>query len=202
MDASSKLKGTIAESICKIHFMELGYKVEHNGVENTLPYFTSMYKKFGLQKIIQKMPDFVATKDNISMLIEVKYRTNPNLKLLNRELIWTYRDLIFTNIDKSNFSDDIVKNWYVNDDYYRSPNNLVDEMFKIKKNKKDKKPSINHIIFYLVQNKEPYIQISSSIDFKWYDTSKEEVEKKYNRYSGISKISNEIIIPTMLNMFR
>lgn len=93
---SGVIKGRIAETIIEELFRSLGFQVFSYGMENSIPGIKDLLKgvRGDVSKNIRQMPDFVVFKDNKAHFIEVKYRTNGELKLKDIDV---YGDYPFEN---------------------------------------------------------------------------------------------------------
>jgi len=93
---SGVIKGRIAETIVEELFRSLGFQVFSYGMENSIPGIKDLLKgvRGDVSKNIRQMPDFVVFKDNQAHFIEVKYRSNGELKLKD---ITKYGDYPFEN---------------------------------------------------------------------------------------------------------
>jgi len=111
----NKILGSIAEACVEQHFSQLGYIVEKTGIENMAPHLAHLSSirelKWGsyskIREKIRYMPDFLISrihpakgdtfadtqlKENDDkfgrkevLFVEAKYRTNPNIKELEKE---------------------------------------------------------------------------------------------------------------------
>lgn len=93
---SGVIKGKIAETIVEELFRSLGFQVFSYGMENSIPGIKDLLKgvRGDVSKNIRQMPDFVVFKDNQAHFIEVKFRSNGELKLKDVE---KYGDYPFQN---------------------------------------------------------------------------------------------------------
>ncbi|WP_457562932.1 arsenate reductase ArsC [Caminibacter pacificus] len=81
----NKIKGDLAENICRVHFENMGYDVSKVGVENISSVFAHLngYEKNYIEKLkllFQRMPDLLITHNEKkeAALFEVKYNKNLN----------------------------------------------------------------------------------------------------------------------------
>jgi hypothetical protein len=73
------IKGRTAEAVVEELFHILGFEVHRYGMENSLPSLLHELGKFRGNMIIDKvrsLPDFIVTKEQLALEIEVKYREN------------------------------------------------------------------------------------------------------------------------------
>jgi hypothetical protein len=89
---SGVIKGRIAETIIEELFKSLGFQVFSYGMENSIPGIKELLKgiRGDVVKNIRQMPDFVVFKDQKAHFIEVKYRSNGELKLSDIEKYGKY----------------------------------------------------------------------------------------------------------------
>lgn len=120
----NKIKGDIGEAICKAHFEAMGYVMTKVGIENILP--SNEFYDDKIKTHLQKLPDFLATKNKHSLLVESKYRKHIEFNKLKYELVWTYRNMIFTDefitIIKSNLLENVDD---YNDNYFFKNNDSI-----------------------------------------------------------------------------
>ena len=161
----NKIKGDIAESICKGHFELIDYNVDKIGIENIGHNYTNNFLKNNnqaftdtlLKNNLNKMPDLLLSRvDGKSFMMEVKFRTNiSSFNLLQNEFYWTYRRMIYTGEYIKRLSSEIQEKWS-DDKLYEdiSKRHLIEEMIR-KANKSDLRLPI---YFYVVCRKHEKLQ--------------------------------------------
>ncbi|MFZ3017284.1 MAG: hypothetical protein WA056_02355 [Gallionella sp.] len=106
----NKIKGGIAETVCRTHFEALGYSVESTGIEQIAPMFCKLQ---GLPsgnymedvRQFQRLPDFLISRVHPAttgaqagkadaVFVEAKYRTAVVFETFTQELIATYAHLL------------------------------------------------------------------------------------------------------------
>lgn len=125
----NKIKGSITEMICRLHFEAVNWTVWNNGFEHTIPEFASVRHRKGGQNeskihgFLGQMPDFlvhyqkpIGSQDKHYFLLEVKFRagiTSPEkLDEFIVGLLWQYRHLLFRWHDTGIFSSISNDEWH------------------------------------------------------------------------------------------
>ncbi|MBV8048104.1 MAG: hypothetical protein JO171_13170 [Paludibacterium sp.] len=105
----NKMFGAIAETTARAHFELLGYDVDLYGIEHTAPLYvknkTSAFQRLGLgsQQLAKenKKPDFIISRLNLdssdrydAIMVEAKFRVEPDLRELSKEMMTTYQEVI------------------------------------------------------------------------------------------------------------
>ena len=98
MDVSADIKGSFAETVCRLHFEAMGYNVEPFGIERIAPAFAALTREHAeagstLKKFngFTRFPDFLISRIDGSgkkdaVLVEVKFRKKFNRENLTKEL--------------------------------------------------------------------------------------------------------------------
>lgn len=109
---SNKIKGGLAEAVCRSHFEALGYTVENFGIENIAPQYALITRNPNpgpflseFKNNLQNMPDFLISGTYPSgavglagqteaLLVDAKYREDVNLTDFHNDIKKEYSNLI------------------------------------------------------------------------------------------------------------
>lgn len=115
-----RIKGDIAEAICRNHLNEMGLNVEFAGVEHFAKGFANRQREDDadesseskIHNYIGQLPDILAGSANFGhYFVEVKYRAGVDIDDFIKELLWDYRKIIFKVFDTEIFKNISPAEW-------------------------------------------------------------------------------------------
>lgn len=156
-----RIKGDIAEAICKNHLSAIGLNVEFAGVEHFARTFANRQREDKtdetnegkIHNYIGLLPDILAGNTNYGhYFVEVKYRSNAKIESLMHELLWKYRKVIFKEYDKYIFPSISPAEWDATDSSLNAQERYCQD---IEKNKISFKNIALPILFYILIRSAP-----------------------------------------------
>jgi len=202
----NKIKGDLGEAICKAHFEAMGYVMTKIGIENIL----NANKLYGdkIKTHLQKLPDFLATKNKHSLLVESKYRKHIDFNKLKYELIWTYRNMIFTDEFITIIKSNLLSNEYDynEDDFFRNNDEIMCSLLNEFDEKANEFSKLD-IIFYITVREKKICYIYNSkfpnylheVDADYYKNNANNISD--HQFENIQTTYENIIKPTLEEIF-